>query len=100
MLSWLLPESLAIYVGRHDGVFHLVYWISGIAFAIAQTGALLAFLRTRSTAVPARGTTVLEAVWAIVPAVILVGLGLLGSGAWSDAHRTPAAAHTKGLRDR
>jgi heme/copper-type cytochrome/quinol oxidase subunit 2 len=107
MLSSFLPESLAIYVGGPHGVLHLVYWTSGITFVIGQTVAMLALLRTRPARVAADASTALEAVWACVPAVILIVLGMLSSRAADGTAQPPevgamaeVAAQTKGLRER
>lgn len=69
MLGWWLPENSSTYGG---GVFHLVYWASGLGLLIAQT--LLA--RSRRGSAP-QSHPMLEVVWATVPALILVWLGLL-----------------------
>jgi len=71
MLGWWLPENLSTYGAS---MLHLVYWVSGIALLIAQ----LVLVRTH------RGQSRAwhEAVWAVVPALVLVWLGLL-------SHRTP-----------
>ncbi len=69
MLGWWLPENVSTYGG---GVFHLVYWASAVGLLIAQAS-LSRFRRGGA----AHGHPMLEVVWATVPALILVWLGLL-----------------------
>jgi heme/copper-type cytochrome/quinol oxidase subunit 2 len=68
MLGWWLPENVSTY---GDSVFHLMYWTSGVGLLVAQ--ALLS--RWRDTDAPSH--PMLEVVWAVVPTLILVWLGLL-----------------------
>lgn len=75
MLSWWLPESFATYTGRHAGLLPLVYWTTGIALVVGQ---IVAF-RSRGTPSPGRGALALEAIWAIVPVLMLIVLGFLGT---------------------
>ena len=80
MLGWWLPENVSTYGGS---VFHLIYWTSGIGLLITQ--ALLSRLR-RSTDRPSHAT--IEVVWAVVPALILVWLGLLSHRSWNGPSET------------
>lgn len=67
MLGWCLPDN-----GSTIGVMHLVYWTSGVGLLVVQA----CLLRARH-----RRHTVREVIWAVVPALLLVWLGLL-------SHRT------------
>ena len=76
MLGWWLPENVAT-VG---GGFYLLYWSSAVAMLIVQ------MLMTRARQpMSARGARVRELVWALVPALMLLSLGVL-------SQRSPAAA--------
>jgi hypothetical protein len=66
MLGWL-PEN----VSTEGGVFHLLYWSSAVAMVIAQ----MLLSRGRRPA-RARAVRVRELVWAIVPALMLLGFGV------------------------
>lgn len=79
MLSWWLPETLATYTGRDGGLLPLVYWTTGIAFVLGQMVTLRAAARSRVAAPASRDGLALEAIWAIVPALMLIGLGLLAT---------------------
>jgi hypothetical protein len=72
MLGWWLPDN-----GSTLGVLHLLYWTSGVALVMVQC----ALLRLRHASAPRRRHALREAVWAVVPALLLVWLGLL-------SHRT------------
>ena len=79
MLSWWLPESLATCAGRHAGLFPLVYWTTGVGLVVGQIVGLRVALRSRDAASPGRDALALEAIWAIVPALMLIVLGLLST---------------------
>lgn len=71
MLGWL-PDN-----GSVHGLLHLVYWTSGVALVMFQ----IALLSTRRPATVRERHALREAVWAVVPALLLVWLGVL-------SHRT------------
>lgn len=71
MLGWL-PDN-----GSVHGVLHLLYWTSGVALVMFQ----VALLCMRRAATARERHALREAVWAVVPALLLVWLGLL-------SHRT------------
>ncbi len=75
MLGWWFPEN----VSTDGGVFRLLYWSSAVAMLVAQ-----ALLSRFGGPVLARSTRVREIVWAVVPALLLLGFGLA-------SHRTPTA---------
>jgi hypothetical protein len=65
MLGWL-PDN-----GSTPGVLHLVYWASAVALVTVQLA-----LSMRHGAPSRVRHVVREAVWAVVPALLLVWLGL------------------------
>lgn len=67
MLGWWLPENVAS-VG---GGFYLLYWSSAVAMVVVQ------MLLARGRRPVVRGTRVRELVWALVPALMLLSLGVL-----------------------
>jgi cytochrome c oxidase subunit 2 len=87
MLNWWLPENVSTYGGEIDGLFHLIYWITGGTFVLVFV-TLLVFLvvyrdRPGRQARYTHGSTPLEIAWTIVPALILVVLTFLSVPAWS-----------------
>jgi len=92
MLNWWLPENVSTFGQDIDWLFHLIYWITGITF-ILVTVAFLAFLaiyrdRPGRRARYTHGSTPLEIVWTVVPALILVVLTFLSVPAWSKIKMT------------
>jgi len=86
MMSWL-PENISSYGEEIDGLFYLIYYITGATFVLV-TVALVVFLfmyreRPGHRATYTHGNTALEMAWTIVPAVILVILTFLSIPSWS-----------------
>jgi cytochrome c oxidase subunit 2 len=87
MLNWWLPENVATYGEDIDWLFHLIYYITGATFLLV-TAAFLGFIviyrdRPGRRARYTHGSTPLEIVWTVVPALILVVLTFLSVPAWS-----------------
>jgi len=90
MLNWL-PENISTFGPGIDQLFYLIYYITGATFVIV-TGLLLAFLvmyrhQDGRRAVYSHGNSTLEIVWTIVPALILVLLGLMSKSKWDEIKR-------------
>jgi len=88
MLEWWLPEDVGTYGHTIDQMFHLIYWITAFTF-VAVAVALVAFLvmyrhREGRRATYTHGNTTLEIIWTIVPALILVMLGIMSRGTWAE----------------
>jgi hypothetical protein len=67
MLGWWFPENVL----TDGGVFHLLYWSSAVAMLIVQ--ALLSRVQRPARV---RSVRLREVVWAIVPALLLLGFGI------------------------
>lgn len=83
-----LPPNVSTYGARIDSLYHLVLYITAIAFFLVQ-GLLVVFLFRYRAGASTRakythGNTRLEIVWTTVPALILVFLGFTSAGAWRD----------------
>jgi cytochrome c oxidase subunit 2 len=92
MLNWWLPENASTFGRDIDWMFHLIYYITGAVFLLV-TGTFLVFLvryrhRPDRQARYTHGSTPLEIVWTVVPAVILVILTALSVPAWSKVKMT------------
>src|SRR5205814_1236005 len=74
--------------GRIDSLYHLILYITVIAF-FAVEGLLIIFLVKYRAGASTRakythGNTRLEVIWTTVPALILVFLGFTSAGTWRD----------------
>jgi len=95
MLSWL-PENVSTFGPKIDQMFYLIYYITGVTFVIV-TLTMLVFLalyrhREGRRATYTHGNTTLETIWTIVPALILVMLGLMSKGRWDEIKRIVPAS--------
>jgi cytochrome c oxidase subunit 2 len=87
MLRWL-PEDVSTFGPKIDHLFYLIYYITSGTFVLVMT-LLVVFLvlyrhREGRRATYTHGNTSLEVVWTIVPAVILVFLGVSSKGLWDE----------------
>jgi cytochrome c oxidase subunit 2 len=80
MLGWL-PENVSTYGGQIDRLFSIIQWITGITFVIVIVLLLFFIFKYRDQggrrATYTHGSTVLEVLWTIVPAVILIVLFMM-----------------------
>ncbi len=88
MLEWWLPEDVSSYGWQIDSMFHLIYWITTFTF-VGVTVAFIAFLvmyrhREGRRATYTHGNSTLEIVWTVIPALILVMLGIMSRGVWAE----------------
>jgi cytochrome c oxidase subunit 2 len=85
MLGWL-PENVSTYGGEIDRLFSIIQWITGITFLIVIVLMLLFIVKYRDQggrrATYTHGSTALEVIWTIVPAIILIVLFLLSQSIW------------------
>jgi cytochrome c oxidase subunit 2 len=85
MLSWL-PEDVSTYGADIDRLFRLIYYITGATFVVVEV-LLVVFIimyrrRPGGRATYTHGNTPLEIAWTIVPALILVMLGVMSRATW------------------
>jgi len=85
MLGWL-PENVSTYGGQIDRLFSIIQWITGITFLIVIVLMLLFIVKYRDQggrrATYTHGSTALEVIWTIVPAIILIVLFMLSESLW------------------
>jgi cytochrome c oxidase subunit 2 len=85
MLGWL-PEDVSTYGPQIDRLFSIIQWITGITFVIVIVLLLLFIIKYRDQggrrATYTHGSTVLEVIWTIVPAIILIVLFMLSQSLW------------------
>jgi len=84
----LLPESASTYAPDIDRIFWIILGITGFFFFLVQ-GALLLFVllyraRPERKAAYLHGNTLVEIVWTIIPALILLWLTLASQKVWAE----------------
>lgn len=97
MITWLsgmmnyLPENASTYGAEIDGLFYLIYWITGGVFLLVHVLLVTFILRYRRRegrpAVYSHGNTAMEITWTVIPAFILIGLSLLSKPTWDHVKR-------------
>ena len=74
----LLPESASTYAPKIDQLFWVILGITGFFFFLVQICLLVFVFKYRSrpgrVAEYSHGNTMIEIVWTIIPALILLGL--------------------------
>ncbi len=86
MLRWL-PENVSTFGTEIDSLLYLIYYITGTVFIIV-TVVMVLFLvmyrhREGRRAVYSHGSTTLEIIWTVVPAVILLVLAFMSVSTWT-----------------
>jgi len=87
--GWLLPESISDEGDAIDNMFWLIFWLTGAVF-LASEGALVYFIvkyraKEGGKALYTHGNHKVEVIWTVIPAVILLGLGVAQVDMWVTA---------------
>ena len=90
-----LPDAVTTTAPEIDRLFYLVLWITGVAFVLVQA-TLVGFLvvyrgRPGRRAGYTHGNTMVEIIWTVVPALILIGLLVKSQRVWAVVRGTPPA---------
>jgi cytochrome c oxidase subunit 2 len=86
--NWLPPNVNASYGDRVDGLYFGIYYVVAIFFFLTE--GLLVYCIVAFRAKPGKkatylhGSNTLETVWTVIPALILIGIGVAQAGTWSD----------------
>ena len=85
MLRWL-PENISTFGGQIDQLFYWIYYLTTFVF-LGVFITLVVFLvkyrrREGHTATYYHGNNTLEIIWTIIPALIVVALGIHSAGVW------------------
>jgi cytochrome c oxidase subunit 2 len=92
MQIWL-PDAITTTAPAIDRIFYIVLWITGTVFVLVQ-GTLFWFL-IRYRARPGRragythGNGLVEVIWTVIPALILVYLAIESQQVWSQVRGAP-----------
>jgi cytochrome c oxidase subunit 2 len=83
-----LPDQGTEIAGKVDTLFNVILWITGIVFVLVFALMLVFIIRYRKRpgrkAIYYHGNTRLEIVWTVIPAVIVIGLGIASKSLWSQ----------------
>ena len=88
-----LPEAITTTAPAIDQLFYFVLWVTGIVFVLVQ-GTLLYFLfkyrkRPGVAAGYTHGNHLVEIIWTVIPAAILIALATYSQKVWSQVRGTP-----------
>ena len=92
MRVWL-PEGITTTAPEIDRLFYLVLWITGIVFVLVEATLLVFVVRYRRR--PGRragythGNQLVEIVWTLIPALLLIFLTIHSQRVWSKVRGTP-----------
>jgi cytochrome c oxidase subunit 2 len=86
MLSWL-PEGISTYAEDIDSIFYLIYYLTSFVFLLV-TVLLVVFVikfrhREGRRAVFSHGSTTLELIWTIIPAMVFIVLFFVSQSTWA-----------------
>ncbi len=98
-LRWWLPEQVSSYGGQIDHLFFVILWITGAVFVLVEATLLVFLIRYRQRpgrrAAYTHGNTLVEIIWTVIPAAIMLWLALTSQQLWAavrDPRHFPAGA--------
>jgi len=91
MLQWL-PEDVSTYGHEVDSLFHLIYYITGVAFILVTVLMVLFVVMYRDRndgrrATYSHGNTTMEIIWTVIPAAIFITLSFMSVNTWAKIKR-------------
>jgi len=88
-----LPESVTTTAPEIDQVFYLVLAITGIAFVLVEATLLVFLVRYRARpgrrATYTHGNSLVEVIWTVIPACIMLFLAFHSQRVWARVRGTP-----------
>lgn len=93
--NFYLPEALTQTAKDIDGLFGLIFWISLVAFILVEALLVIFLIRYRrkhpdKQGLAIHGNTKAEVIWTLIPALILVGIGIYSTGMVYTIQEPPA----------
>lgn len=87
--GWLLPEPVSTFGSEIDSIYYVILAITGVIFVLVEV-ALVVFLvkyrhREGQRAEYSHGNTKLEAVWTIVPFILVMVIAWMSMDVWLEA---------------
>ncbi|MFD2171842.1 cytochrome c oxidase subunit II [Tumebacillus lipolyticus] len=92
--NYFLPEALTETAKNIDGLFGLIFWISLVVFVVVEALLIIFLIRYRrkhpdKQGLAIDGSTKAEVIWTLIPALILVGIGIYSTGMVYQLQETP-----------
>ena len=88
-----LPEAITTTAPEIDRLFYLVLWMTGVVFVLVEATLLVFLIRYRARsgrrAAYTHGNTMVEIVWTVIPACLMVFLTVSSQRVWSRVRGTP-----------
>jgi len=85
---WWLPDTASVNAPQIDDLFYLILWITSIVFVLVFALMVIFLVRYRHQegrrAIYSHGNNRLEIIWTIVPALIVLFLGIISQSVWSE----------------
>ncbi len=101
LLVWIhqfmvaLPDRASTYAADIDTVYYVIYYITGVVFVLVTVLLVWFLIKYRSQpgrrAIYSHGSTTLELVWTIVPAVVFILIFLVSQSTWARIKIFPRA---------
>lgn len=93
--NFYLPEALTQTAKDIDGLFGLIFWISLVAFILVEALLVIFLIRYKrkhpdKQGLAIHGNTKAEVIWTLIPALILVGIGIYSTGMVYTIQEPPA----------
>lgn len=98
-IGWFLPEAIANMAEKVDSLFVIISWVALAMFILVEMLLFIFLIRYRrrrsdDQGQSIHGNTKIEIIWTIIPAIILVIIGILGSQITYDIQRPPKDVYT------
>jgi cytochrome c oxidase subunit 2 len=87
-MNWILPPGASTFVSPIDNIYYMILVITGIAFVVTEVALVVFLIKYRAR--PGRrahythGSMKAEVIWTAVPAVVVVMIGILSAGVWTN----------------
>lgn len=95
-MNWWLPPRGSTYAGELDNLFYIILGVTGVIFLLVEAALVYFIFKYRSRAGRKaqyiEGSTRVEIVWTVIPAIIVLVLAFLNTDLWSrikDPDRFP-----------
>lgn len=86
--KWWLPDEATEVAGKIDHLFYVILWITGVVFVLVFITMIYFLIRYRRRdgrkAVYYHGNTRLEIIWTVIPALIVIALGIISRDLWAE----------------